>query len=137
LTKQRILRRHYMQPAQKERAIELLLAGATIFEIAKQLQIHHKAVWHWTQHPEVANELQERRAARRYAYRLCQQRHNVKIKASIALLDHARKPPPVKAKSVEGVERWPEEARLANEWRANMSELMHLLRDRREMLGES
>jgi hypothetical protein len=50
-----------------DRAVDLLLAGATPAEVAAALSVHRTTIYRWLCDPEVVAELRRFRAARRFA----------------------------------------------------------------------
>lgn len=46
--------------AKRTRALELMLVGLPIADIAEELQVHRSTLWEWTQDPDFAAELRER-----------------------------------------------------------------------------
>ena len=57
-----------LQP-NRQRAIDLLLAGQSCREVAEELSVNRSTVWRWTQDPDIAEELQTLRSDRRKAIR--------------------------------------------------------------------
>lgn len=61
-------KRNDKQPnGQRDRAVDLLLEGRSIPDVAGELGVRRETVWRWTQDPEVAAELRARRMERREA----------------------------------------------------------------------
>ena len=116
-----------------QRGLDLLLAGATVPDVAREVGVNRSTVWRWTQEPEFAAQLRADRASRRYAvqeaihavaleavaYMATLVRDEaappaVRLKAACALLDRAgvsssganagQLP---RAMPVHGVETWP------------------------------
>jgi hypothetical protein len=53
-----------MQPGQ-QRALELILAGHSVTDIASQVGVRRETVWRWRQDPSFASEVDLRQAQRR------------------------------------------------------------------------
>ena len=55
-----------MQPKQ-QRALELILAGHSVTDIAAQVGVRRETVWRWRNDPSFASEVSVRQAQRRQA----------------------------------------------------------------------
>jgi hypothetical protein len=62
------VREHPSMEARRERALEMMLAGAFDTTIAKELGVDRRTIYRWREDPEFAEELEERRLEIRDAF---------------------------------------------------------------------
>ncbi len=137
---------------QRERAMELLLAGNTPPQVAGAIGVNRSTVWRWTQEPDFAAELRQRRAERKFAILEMLEEGaleavgclraiqgdaaapvGVRVRAACALLDRAGMDArgsslyPNSGLRVEGVESWPEREAALQEDKAHRGLLRGLI----------